>query len=83
MKAVTSCGQGIGVDPYIFIALVQRHFQQNTTGSSLLVFCNRDRDKLKTLEWDPNEFWLHDRRLEGMVCLAGGRRPWSVSSNGS
>lgn len=45
-------------------ALIQLHFGENPTGSALFVFCNRDRDKLKILEWDHNGFWLHYRRLE-------------------
>lgn len=45
-------------------ALVQEVFQLNPLSPCLFVFCNRQRDKLKILEWDTNGFWLHYRRLE-------------------
>jgi transposase len=45
-------------------ALVQVGFQLDPFSSCLFVFCNRDRDKLKILQWDRNGFWLHYRRLE-------------------
>ena len=28
------------------------------------MFCNRNRDKLKILQWEHNGFWLYYRRLE-------------------
>ena len=30
----------------------------------LFAFCNRERNKIKILHWDHNEFWLYCRRLE-------------------
>jgi transposase len=30
----------------------------------LFVFCNKNRNKLKILQWHHNGFWLHYRRLE-------------------
>lgn len=45
-------------------ALVQEEFNLDPFSSSLFVFCNRGRDKLKILYWDHNGFWLYYRRLE-------------------
>lgn len=45
-------------------ALVQEEFNLDPFSSSLFVFCNRGRDKLKILHWDHNGFWLYYRRLE-------------------
>ena len=45
-------------------ALVQEEFHLDPFSSSLFVFCNRGRDKLKILHWDHNGFWLYYRRLE-------------------
>ncbi|MCR4443545.1 MAG: IS66 family insertion sequence element accessory protein TnpB [Peptococcaceae bacterium] len=44
--------------------LVREGFNLDPFSSSLFVFCNRQRDKLKILHWDHNGFWLHYRRLE-------------------
>lgn len=45
-------------------AIVQEVFQLDPFSTSLFVFCNRKRDKLKILHWDHNGFWLYYRRLE-------------------
>jgi transposase len=45
-------------------ALVSQVFEHDLFSSSLFVFCNRDRDKLKILYWDHNGFWLYYRRLQ-------------------
>ncbi|MED0687843.1 IS66 family insertion sequence element accessory protein TnpB [Anoxybacillus ayderensis] len=45
-------------------AIVQEQFRLDPFSSSLFVFCNRGRDKLKILHWDHNGFWLYYRRLE-------------------
>lgn len=45
-------------------ALVQEQFQLDPFSPCLFVFCNRQRDKLKILQWDHNGFWVQYRRLE-------------------
>ena len=45
-------------------AIVTHVFEVDLFSSSLFVFCNRGRDKLKILTWDHNGFWLYYRRLE-------------------
>ena len=45
-------------------ALVRECFDLDPFSSSLFVFCNRQRDKIKILRWDHNGFWLYYRRLE-------------------
>lgn len=47
--------------------IVQEGFQLDPFTSSLFVFCNRKRDKLKILHWEHNGFWLYYRRLENGV----------------
>lgn len=44
--------------------LVKEGFNLDPFSPCLFVFCNRNRNKLKILEWDHNGFWLHYRRLE-------------------
>lgn len=44
--------------------LVKEGFDLDPFSSSLFVFCNRERDKLKILHWEHNGFWLYYRRLE-------------------
>ena len=45
-------------------ALVSQVLELDLFSSSLFVFCNGGRDKLKILVWDTNGFWLYYRRLE-------------------
>ena len=45
-------------------AIVQQRFALNPFSPCLFVFCNKDKNKLKILQWDHNGFWLHYRRLE-------------------
>lgn len=44
--------------------IVQEEFNLDPFSSSLFVFCNKNRDKLKLLHWEYNGFWLYYRRLE-------------------
>ncbi|MDD4803381.1 MAG: IS66 family insertion sequence element accessory protein TnpB [Syntrophomonas sp.] len=44
--------------------LVKEAFELNLFSPCLFAFCNRQRNKLKILQWDHNGFWLHYRRLE-------------------
>jgi transposase len=54
--------------------LVKEGFELDPFSSCLFVFCNRQRDKLKILQWDHNGFWLYYRRLER------GKFQWSTET---
>jgi transposase len=45
-------------------AIVEGSFGLDPFSSSLFVFCNRNRDRIKILEWDGDGFWLYFKRLE-------------------
>jgi transposase len=45
-------------------AIVQESFHLDPFSTSLFVFCNKNRDRLKILRWERNGFWLYIRRLE-------------------
>lgn len=45
-------------------AIIQQSFELDPFSTSLFVFCNKSRNKLKILQWEHNGFWLYYRRLE-------------------
>jgi len=44
--------------------IVKESFELDPFAPALFVFCNRNKDKLKILQWDNNGFWLYYKRLE-------------------
>lgn len=56
-------------------AIVQMSFSLDPFSSSLFVFCNKNRNKIKILHWECNGFWLYYRRLEK------GRFQWPNASD--
>jgi len=45
-------------------AIVQSSFNLDPFTGAVFVFCNRNRDRVKLLEWDADGFWLYFKRLE-------------------
>lgn len=52
--------------------IVKQEFHMDPFGNYLFMFCNRDRNRLKCLNWDKNGFVLYYKRLDG----AGARFEW-------
>jgi transposase len=44
--------------------LVKSSFNLDPFDAAVFVFCNRNRDRIKILEWDTDGFWLYFKRLE-------------------
>jgi transposase len=45
-------------------AIVEGSFDLSPFNEAIFVFCNRNRDRVKILEWDGDGFWLYFTRLE-------------------
>ena len=45
-------------------AIVEGSFNLDPFDGALFVFCNRNRNRVKILEWDIDGFWLYFKRLE-------------------
>ena len=50
--------------------IVQSNFTLDPFSGALFAFCNRNRDRLKILEWDGDGFWLYFK------CLEKGHFKW-------
>jgi len=46
------------------LAVIRDAFGDDPFDGSLFVFLNRNRDRVKLLQWDCDGFWLHYKRLE-------------------
>jgi transposase len=56
-------------------AVVKAEFKLDPFSEAMFVFCNRNRDIIKILEWDGDGFWLHMKRIEK------GRFNWPATAN--
>jgi len=46
------------------VTIVEGNFNLDPFDGALFVFCSRNRDRIKILEWDGDGFWLYFKRLE-------------------
>lgn len=46
------------------VTLVRGSFNMDPCSEAYFVFCNRNRNRIKILEWDTDGFWLYFKRLE-------------------
>ena len=44
--------------------IVKESFKLDPFSKCIFVFSNRNKDKIKILEWENDGFWLHYKRLE-------------------
>ena len=58
-------------------AIVEGRFRLDPFDAAVFVFCNRNRDRLKILEWDGDGYWLYFKRLEK------GRFRWPDENGGA
>jgi Transposase and inactivated derivatives len=56
-------------------AIVQMRFKLDPFSKALFIFCNKNRDKIKILQWEYTGFWLHYKRLEK------GKFKWPSTEN--
>jgi len=56
-------------------AIVQMRFKLDPFSNSLFIFCNRNKDKIKILQWEHSGFWLYYKRLEK------GKFKWPMTQN--
>jgi transposase len=45
-------------------AIVKMRFKLDPFSNCLFVFCNKNKNRIKILEWEYTGFWLHLKRLE-------------------
>lgn len=65
------------------VAIVSYQFRLNPLSSSLFVFTNKSRNKLKLLFWEHNGFWLCYRRLDSGKFAWPGKNEINVVTIGT
>jgi len=58
------------------VAMVTNSFSLSPYDAAVFVFCNKNRNRLKILEFEGDGFWLHLKRLEQ------GRFKWPALEDG-